>query len=113
MDVGSDEALWSAASNGFVLEVERLLDEGGNPNWENPLVSVTTHVAMLRCAMSRLSSQKCVHELSQTGSTALHNAAIHGHAEIVRTLLLSGAKSDVQNEVRSRQLGSFGRHHTH
>ena len=91
-----------ASAKDYAPLAQTLLDHGADPNQQDiygwtPLIRAAHegHDDTLRVLLG--SEQTELSTRDESGQTALHHAAVGGHATAVDALLRAGAKADVQN----------------
>lgn len=86
-----------AAISNDVLAMRNMIAGGFNPNrclGDDPILLLCAKMGYLGAVKVILRAGPCDDIIDSSGLTALHHAAIHGHAEIVQLLLQAGAYID-------------------
>ncbi|XP_071797366.1 ankyrin repeat domain-containing protein 54-like [Asterias amurensis] len=96
-DIKEERKLRTAASNGNVCEVRRLLDDGTNPNRADEKGRAALHFAVTKGSHEMvqilLDKGADVNLKDGVGNTPLHLAVFSNHMGVVTTLLESGANT--------------------
>ena len=95
-------ALMLASAKGFSRIVKRLIEVNGEPNIRDvfgwtPLMHAVEQNRKRVIELLVSTSNAHVNNMNIDGVTALHRAAALGHIEIVRVLLVAGARADLSD----------------
>jgi len=93
-----------AEVNGFSRIVKRLIEVNGEPNIRDvfgwtPLMHAVEQNRKRVIELLVSTSNAHVNNMNIDGVTALHRAAALGHIEIVRVLLIAGARADLSDQT--------------
>ena len=97
-------SLVSVAQNGNIALVQKLLDDGANPNIQTThgytaLMMATSYTGFTDIVGLLLNRGAYPNMLNSFGDTALMLASSVGHTDIVNLLLYSGANPNIQNNL--------------
>jgi hypothetical protein len=105
-------AMWEAAESGNFVEMDRLLAEGADPDWQNPkqhnqtalvIALINTrndlrhHRNRIECIESLIVHGADVEIPAYNETTPLMIAAVDGQYEVIRILLLAGANLEAMD----------------
>ena len=93
-----------ACRKGETAFVKRYIREGVDVNRPDHVRKRRTlkHLA-IKCSVRQILLQYYYVYIMQNGLTPLHHASEHGHVAIIKLLIKSGARFDVQAKVRQNQ----------